>query len=238
MSVLPTPLPFAKSGERSACPWAEPTPAAEQSDLLSKLDEVSRIFTLAAKQLPPRPLDRAVYASQCIVSTGLVAMFDAVCRKKATDDTLPVTTALRGRVESEAFQLSFSSFGNVTFAALSSNFLLETPELALARTRLCAYIESTSSHNVVMDLPSGPKTFRITKQNPTLQFWKKLLEATPGMSVDSEPPSIARAIAHWTEQLDSPDERRREMASENLARMGPGRSNDVAITSNCVVIHL
>ena len=223
VNVLPIPLPFAKDGERVVCLWSKPTTAHVQQDHLSKVHELSRIFTLASKQLPPRPLDRTAYAAQCIVSTGLVAIFDALCRKKAEDTTLPVTTVLRGRSQIEAFQLSFGSFSNVDFKTLSERLLLETPELALARSKLCEYIESTVSHNVVLDLPPSPEgdqSFRMAKTDPTLQFYKKLLEA---VAISAEyPPSILKAIQLWTDWLTGDDEDKRELGAAMMAEMGPG----------------
>ena len=223
VNVLPSPLPFAKSGEQVRCLWAQQTSAADQSEHLSKVYELSCIFTQISKQLPPRPLDRTAYASQCIVSTGLMAIFDALCRKKAVDNTLTVTTALRGRTDADSYQLSFSTFADVEFKALSANFLLEAPELARARSQLCEYIESTRSPNVILQLPPSPKeqfTFRLGKNDPTLGFWKVLVDRLD-MS-DSYPPSIQKPIEYYSEKMQSDDQRTREQAEEMMVQIGPG----------------
>ncbi len=223
VNVLPTPLPSAKSGEERRCLWAQPTSADDQKEHLSKIYEISRIFTQISKQLPPRPVDRTAFASQCIVSTGLMAIFDALCRKKALDDTLAITTALRGRSAADSYQLSFSTFADVDFKILSANFLLDTPELARARSQLCEYIESTRSLNVLLQFPPSPTgdmTFRLAKTDPTLQFWKKLLEKL-GMS-DSYPPSIQMAIERVQDLMESDDPQTRERAEAQMGEIGLG----------------
>jgi hypothetical protein len=202
INVLPTPLPQATPGIRSTCLWATSLPRVTQRKLLLDLYDLHSIFTLCTKQLPPRPLPHAVWSANCVTSTALLAMFDAVLRTPAADVTLPITAILRQR--SGGWQISFKSFDHTEFQQLSNSFVLETPAQALSRTCLCEYIRSTTCGRVAFDFQPGEKgkksMFMVQNGDPTLHFWGMLLDE---YGVRGMPPSIRMAIEESARQFQS-----------------------------------